>query len=155
VTQQIGGAVDFDFAGSLELARRLWSLAADLRTEDIGRGTEADTAKAKWEGAYGEEFAQRRETERTSRTNVAQGLEDDARSWAQAWATAMDQQKKNNRLVEVERIRDDRGMWERGWDSTFGEDDSDDQVPMPDPVSVPQPPSFAATADLTVLHHEN
>lgn len=152
---QIGGAVDFDFEGSLELARQLWALAADLRTEDNGRGTEADTAKAKWEGAYGEQFQQRRDTERTSRTNVAEGLRDDARSWAQAWATATDQQLKNNRLVQIEQIRDDRGLLEKGWDSTFGNDDSDDQVPMPDPVAVPQPPSFIATICVPVLTYEN
>ena len=61
----------------------------------------------------------------------------------------MDQQNKNNRAAEVTRIREDRAWYEKGWDATFGEDDSDDQVPEPEAVSVPTPPSFAATATET------
>lgn len=141
-----GGRVAFDWDGSLELARKLWSLADDLTHEDAGRETQFDTAKAKWEGAYGKQFVQRRSTERSSRSNVVAGLRDDARAWAKAWAQAMDQQNKNNRAAEVERISDDRGMIEKGWDKTFGSDDSDDKVPMPDSVPVPTPPGFAPTA---------
>ena len=58
-----------------------------------------DTAKAKWLGTYGEQLADRRSTERSSRTNVITGLRDDARAWAKAWAQAMDQQNKNNRAA--------------------------------------------------------
>ena len=39
-----GGQVDFDFDGSLELARKLWALAEDLEQEDRGRGRQAETA---------------------------------------------------------------------------------------------------------------
>lgn len=142
-----GGRIAFDFEGSLQLARQLWQLAESLETEDAGRETQFDTAKAKWEGKYGTQFVGRRADERTSRTNVASGLRTDAREWARAWARAMDQQNKNNRAAEVERVREDRGMLEKGWDATFGEDDSDDQVPMPEAVPVPQPPGFAPTAE--------
>jgi len=143
---EAGGRVQFDWDGSLELARRLWSLADDLTHEDAGRETQFDTAKAKWLGAYGEQFVDRRSTERSSRTNVITGLRDDARAWAQAWAQAMDQQNKNNRAAEVERVRDDRGLIEKGIDATVGEDNSDDKVPMPESVPVPTPPGFAPTA---------
>mgnify|MGYP001057108031 CR=1 FL=1 len=141
-----GGRVQFDWDGSLELARKLWALADDLTDEDAGRETQFDTAKAKWRGTYGEQFADRRVTERSSRTNVVTGLRDDARAWAKAWAQAMDQQNKNNRAAEVERVSDDRGLLEKGWDSTFGSDDSDDKVPMPESVPIPTPPGFAPTA---------
>jgi len=141
-----GGRVQFDWDGSLALARKLWSLADDLQDEDTGRETQFDTAKAKWLGTYGEQFAERRSTERSSRTNVISGLRDDARAWAEAWAQAMDQQNKNNRAAEVERVREDRNFLEKGWDSTFGSDDSDDEVPVPDSVAVPTPPGFAPTA---------
>lgn len=141
-----GGRVAFDWDGSLELARKLWALADDLTHEDAGRENQYDTAKAKWEGKYGEQFADRRTTERASRTNVVAGLRDDARAWAKAWAQAMDQQNKNNRAAEVERVSDDRGLIEKGIDATVGEDNSDDKVPMPEAVPVPTPPGFAPTA---------
>lgn len=146
-----GGRVDFDFEGSLQLARKLWQLADDLVTEDDGRGTEAETALAKWEGPYSTQFGERRTSERESRTNVVSGLRADARSWASAWVEAMHQQNKNNRAAKVEQIRDDRGWLEKGWDNTFGEDDSDDQVGEADRPSTPQPPEFTATAEEQVF----
>src|SRR6188472_931146 len=98
-----GGRVKFDFEGSLELARQLWALAADVETADAGRQKDFDVAKAKWSGAYGDEFATRRDAELSSRVNVARGLRRDANAWAAAWATALEQQNKNNRAAEVER----------------------------------------------------
>lgn len=144
-----GGRVQFDWDGSLQLARQLWNLADDLQTEDTGRESQYDTAKAKWLGTYGDEFADRRVTERGSKNHVVAGLREDARAWAQAWASAMDQQNKNNRAAEVERVRDDRSLWDKGVDATVGEDNSDDKVPMPDSVPVPTPPGFAPTATET------
>jgi hypothetical protein len=141
-----GARVDFDFDGALELARKLWALSIDLRQEDEGREGQVDRARLKWRGPYAHQFDGRRDTERSSRANVAAGLRDDARSWAQAWATALDQQNKNNRAAEVERVRDDRGLIEKGWDATFGEDDSDHEVAGVPDVPVPQPPGFAPTA---------
>ena len=144
-----GGRVRFDFDGSLELARKLWSIADDLVDEDNGRRTEAETALAKWEGPYGTEFSGRRADEHTSRVNVIAGLRADARSWASAWAVALDQQNKNNRAQAVIDEREDRSLLEKGWDSTFGSDDSDDQVDQVPEVPVPQPPAFTPTATET------
>lgn len=140
-----GGRVQFDFVGSLALARRLWAIGEELQTEDTGRETEFDTARAKWEGAYAGQFDGRRATERSSRAKVIVGLHEDAKAWARAWAQAMNQQNRNNRAAEVERVRDDRGFFERAYDSTFGKDDSDEQVPMPNPVPVPTAPGFEPT----------
>jgi len=144
-----GGRVVFDFDGSLELARLLWSLADDIQNEHTLREADYETAIAKWEGPYATEFAGRRADERTSKTNVVSGLRADARAWAQAWAAALDQQNKNNRAAKVTEVRNDRGLLERGWDATFGEDDSDSKVdPVPE-IAVPLPPSFTATATET------
>lgn len=140
-----GDVVDFDFDGSLQLARQLWSLAASIQSEDGDRETDFDTAKAKFEGPHADSFVSRRDQERTDRTTVVEALRDDARNWAQAWATAMDQQNKNNRAARVEEIRENRSGWEKFGDVFVG-DDSDDQVPMPDAVAVPSAPQFLATA---------
>ena len=146
-----GGRVDFDFEGSLQLARKLWQLADDLVTEDNGRSTEAETALDKWEGPYGTQFGERRTAESDSRTNVVSGLRTDARSWASAWVEAMHQQNKNNRAAKVEDVRENRAWYEKGWDATFGEDDSDEQVGEADRPSTPQPPEFTATAEEQVF----
>ncbi len=144
-----GERVDFDFDGALALARKLWALSIDLREEDEGRAGDAEVARAKWRGPYARRFDGRRDTERSSRFNVAAGLREDARAWAQAWATALDQQNKNNRAAEVQRVRADRGLLERGWDATFGEDNSEDEVAAVPEVPVPRPPDFAPTASET------
>lgn len=141
-----GGRVDFDFDGSLELARTLWTLAEDLEQEDSGRATQSETALARWEGPYATQFAQRCATERASATNVAAGLRQDAEAWAAAWVEAMHQQNKNNRAAEVQRVRDDRGLLEKGWDATFGEDDSESQVGEVQRPATPRPPHFSPTA---------
>lgn len=143
---QPGGHVRFDFDGSLALARRLWVLADELEAEDRGREVEFDAAVGRWRGAHGNEFRNRREIERTSRGHVAAGLRDDAHAWARAWAAALDQQNKNNRAAAVERAREERNLLEKGWDATFGKDDSEQEVPVPSPVRVPAPPRFAPTA---------
>jgi hypothetical protein len=144
-----GERVDFDFDAALALARKLWALSIDLREEDDGRAIEAEDARRKWQGVYATQFDGRRDDERASRINVANGLQEDARSWAQAWATALDQQNKNNRAQAVQDARDDRGLFERGWDATFGEDDSESEVAAVPDVPLPQPPRFAPTASET------
>lgn len=140
-----GARVKFDFEGSLQLARSLWALAAELETSDAGRNTEYETAKAKWQGTYGTEFASRRETERSACTNVVNGLRRDAKAWAKAWAKAMEQQNKNNRAAKVEKLRKERSNMEKFGDYFVG-DDSDDHVPDVKAVAVPTAPGFLATA---------
>ena len=144
-----GGQVDFDFDGSLELARKLWALAEDIEQEDRGRGRQAETAVRKWAGPYATQFAERRATEEASATNVIAGLQADAQAWAAAWVEAMYQQNKNNRAAEVQDVRDDRGFFEKGWDEYgFGEDDSESKVAAAERPATPQPPSFHPTDTL-------
>lgn len=146
-----GGTVDFDFGGSLDLARTLWSLAEDLEAADGAREGKSATALTKWKGPYATQFTQRRADERTSAANVAEGLRDDARSWAAAWVEAMHQQNKNNRAAQVEQVREDRWWGEKAWDATLGEDESESKVAAAERPSTPQPPSFQPTATLQVF----
>ena len=142
-----GGRVQFDFEGSLQLARQLWSTRR--RRPDRGRRSGDPVRRPPRPSGWGPTPTSSSAVGRTSGRRAPRSsprLREDARLWAEAWARALDQQNKNNRAAEVERVRDDRGMFEKGWDSTFGEDDSDDQVPMPEPVSVPTAPSFLPTA---------
>lgn len=144
-----GGQVDFDFDGSLDLARKLWALAEDLEQEDRGRGRQAETALAAWRGPHATRFAERRAVEQSSAANVVAGLQDDARAWASAWVEAMYQQNRNNRAARVQEVRDDRGFFEKGWDEYgFGEDDSESKVAAAARPATPQPPSFHPTDTL-------
>lgn len=142
-----GGRVDFDFEGSLELARQLWALAEELEQEDAGRTGQSETALAKWQGPYATEFAQRCNTERSSAANVIQGLQRDAQTWAAAWAAAMAQQNQNNRAAAVQRHRDDRWWGEKLWDEYGGgEDTAEEEIPAAQAPAVPRPPHFQPTA---------
>lgn len=144
-----GGKVDFDFDGSLALARMLWDLADELEREHRGRQRQGEVALAKWRGPYARQFAQRQATEEASASNVVAGLQADAEAWAAAWVEAMYQQNKNNRAAKVDQVRDDRGLIEKGWDEYgFGEDDSESKVAAAERPPTPQPPSFTPTAEL-------
>lgn len=143
---QAGERVDFDFEGSLQLARMLWALAEDLEGEDRGRAGQAETALAKWAGPYATQFANRSATERASATNVVNGLQRDAQAWAAAWAQAMHQQNKNNRAAAVQANRDDRSWIHEKWDEHgFGEDTAEEDVAAARQPEVPQPPHFNPT----------
>ena len=140
-----GGKVVFDFEGSLDLARKLWALADALETEDRGRQGEYEIAKAKFQGAYADQFVGRRDTERSSASTVIESLRVDARGWASAWAKAKYQQNVNDRVAKVETMRQSRSMWEKFGDAVMGYDDTDDQVPAAQSVPTPVPPSFSPT----------
>ena len=152
-----GGQVDFDFEGSLRLARRLWSAAAALEHEDSQRENEFVTAKAKWRGSHGDDFVARRDTERSDASRVVAALRADAHRWAVAWAGAMDQQNKNNRIAAVEAEADrrssERGNLEKLGDLTpFSSDDSlkeaEAAIRNVVPVTPPTDPGFAPTTQL-------
>lgn len=142
---QAAGRVHFDFTGSLQLARRLWSFADEIEQHESNRVAAQDVAAARFLGPKADEFADRRAIEVTSCQNIVASLRDNARAWADAWATALDQQNKNNRQARIEQIRADRGFWERNIGDRILGDDSDEQVPFPRPVSVPTPPGFWPT----------
>lgn len=149
-----GGQVDFDFDGSLRLARKLWRAAEALEHEDSQREKDFATAKTKWRGKHGDDFVGRRDAERSDASRVVAALRQDAHRWATAWAGAMDQQNKNNRIaaVETERARrsSERGKLEKLGDlSPFSSDDSlqeaEAAVRNVVPVTPPTDPGFAPT----------
>lgn len=146
-----GERIVFDFEGSLQLARMLWSLADDLRSEAAERERNATVASERWRGRYADDFGERMSTETSNRLEIAAQLRDDARNWAKAWQTALDQQNKINRINKVEEVSDSRNLVHKAWDATFGEDTSDSKVaPLPE-VAVPTPPGFWPTATETVF----
>lgn len=147
--------VNFDFEGSLELARKLYALSESIEADATARETDYTTAKAKWKGAYGDEFVTRREDERSKEVAAINQLRSEADLWASAWAQAMTQQNKNNRAAKVEAVAkqksDDRPWYEKGSDAIgFTDDDSwekaNNEVPAARTVEVPKAPSYAATA---------
>src|SRR5699024_934588 len=106
-----GERVVFDYEGSLQLARMLWSLADDLRSEAIEREGAAQVALEKWKGRYAGEFGERNSAETSSRLEVAHQLREDARNWAKAWQAALDQQNKINRIKKVQQVSDERAWY--------------------------------------------
>lgn len=134
--------VAFDFDGSLELARSLWRLADDVGTLLSSRAASATTALTNWAGRYADDFVDRAETEQSTGTTLAQMLRADASGWAQAWAAAMDEQNRILHARESKRIEDDRGLLDQIGGFFTGHDDLPS---MPEPASVPQPPSFFPT----------
>src|SRR6476620_6447659 len=134
--------VQFDWQGSLTLARRLWSLADDLDAAARARSGDAETAAKQWLGTYGEQFVTMSNNDLTSLATVAQGLRGDATSWAAAWKSAMDQQNRVLYARKVKAVEDSRSGWYSLWGGVFGHDDL---PPEPTPVATPAAPSFAAT----------
>lgn len=137
--------MQFDYDGSLALARRLW----DTADRFIGAAQERDVARAeavqRWEGPYAEVFASVRVTdENDSCCNVMAALQEEAVNWAYAWATAVDDQNRIEWAEAVEQERTQRSSLEKFGDWWVG-DDSTKQVPEPAPVAVPEPPGFTPT----------
>ena len=139
-----GKDVQFDWDGSLELARKLWAYADDLATAKSTRSGQADTALTKWEGPYGDQFKTRKANEQSSMTSIIAGLRQEAEGWAQAWKMAMDQQNRVLRARAVNEHQDSKNIFEKGWDKLTGDDDL---PPEPTPVPLPTAPGFAKTAD--------
>ena len=137
------GAADvpFDFPGVLSLCRMLWDLADELDGIKTSRSTAATTALNQWEGPFATEFTTRSSSETTSASQIAAGLRSDARGWAAAWKSAMDENNRRRWARHHEEWKDDQS-----WvDDLFG---SEDKTPNPEPVAQPQPPGFAATGSL-------
>jgi hypothetical protein len=134
--------VQFDFDGSLRLARLSWQTADELELTAGGRHDLAVAALTDWSGVYGEQFAGRIDDEMHTTSIVARQLRDEAGGWAIEWKQAMDQANYNRYQDACDRIRDDRGFLDTVGGALFGHDDL---PPTPQLADTPQPPSFAAT----------
>lgn len=133
--------VVFDFDGALNLARRLWSFADELEAAATDRATGAETALTSWLGAYADEFVERMNTEQTNLAQVVAGLRTEADQWAQAWKDATDEQNRRLWARQVDDMKADRNLWDRGVDFFTGFD----YPPDPVPVRKPTPSGFYAT----------
>lgn len=133
--------VEFDFDGSLQMARDLWSLSTSLSTLMGNRETAASTAALDFVGPHYDSFVTRMTTERTNIDGAATQLQTAANGWAQQWAAAMDQQ---NQVLMA-----------REWDGREGDTlnqvsfgllgSGPERPPDPTPTAVPTAPDFTAT----------
>lgn len=135
------GDVEFDWTGSLAVARRLWALAARLETVMSDRVEAAEFALTDWQGPHATSFASRIGVEQGDVAVAAPQLRDAARAWAGQWKEAMDQQNNILRTREWEG-RDDSTLHT----VTFGVLGSGKkQPPDPVPAAVPEEPEFGST----------
>jgi len=138
--------IRFDYVASLQLARRLWSLADTLNELRINRHDKAAAALSDWLGAYGTQFGQRIDAENQTAFGIANDLYLAAEQWAARWAEAMNEQNSINFAREVKRVEDDRNLAEDIWGGIVGHDDL---PPEPPTIDVPKSPGFYATGSLT------
>lgn len=138
--------VDFDFEGSLELARELWDLADSLPALERRRSDGSDNASKDWQGAHGDRFRLQSDSEPEAFSNAEERLRAAANSWASAWARATDEQNQRDHADEVEAERESRGSGEQFVDWFMGDDSAEVVGPAPDPVSTPTGPRFSPTS---------
>jgi len=138
---EVAGDVEFDWTGSLQMARDLWALAEQLTTTMANRETAATHAALDWVGPHHDSFVTRMATERTNVDAAAGQLKAAADGWAFQWQQAMDQQ---NQILMA-----------REWDGREG--DTLNQIsfgllgsgpkrpPDPTPTAVPTAPDYQPT----------
>lgn len=129
--------VIFDYDGALNAARRLWAFADQLGTTMRDRETAETAAQVDFLGPFATEFAGRIDTERGDINVAVTQLRTAATEWAAAWKDAMDQQNQN-RYARAYKYSEEN----QGW---FGRLDGIERPPDVVPMSLPQPPEFAAT----------
>jgi hypothetical protein len=136
--------VQFDYAGALRLARRLWALADHVDQTMRSRQDLVAAARKDFTGTYSDQFAQRADEEVAGGPGVAQGLRRDAQVCAAVWKQAMDEENRHRYARHVDHLKKQRSVLETLWDDAFGYRGF---PPDPDPVPLPQPPLFLPTAD--------
>ena len=145
--------VRFDFDGSLEVARKLWSLADGIEESAKRRYIAAGTALLQWQGPFTDLFRERVAEELRVLNLSTTELRDGARHWATAWKQAMDENNRRRRARHVKAYADqmssERSAGERFVDFLSGGDDSDElaaaRTPAARQVATPVPPAFAPT----------
>lgn len=140
-----GPDVQFDFVGSLQLARKLWALADQIDQMMAARVSLANEALATWLGVYGTQFSDRMETEVGDISRISAELRTGAYGWAGNWQQAMDQQNRVLYARKVNRVESERSVVASVWGGVFGHGDLPS---MPAPVGLPAAPVFAPTASL-------
>lgn len=140
--KSLGPAVVFDFTGSLELARRLWSMADELDALLGLRRTLGTEALAHWQGVYAVEFVERLDDELTTGSTLVGQLRGEAGGWATEWQKAMDQENWNRYAAAVQRVEDGRGWGDKIGGFFTGHDDL---PPTPTGAGLPAASNFLPT----------
>lgn len=130
--------VQFDFAGSLRLARMMWEFADELERALDQRRELADVALADWLGSFADNFGVRADNEQLSRQNLVPALRGNAQMWADAWRDATNDQARREWARRVDQMKADRSNLQKFGDFFTGFD----YPPEPVPVTSPQPPGF-------------
>jgi hypothetical protein len=143
-----GQHVLFDFAGALELARRLWGLADSVDSSKVTRNTAAGTALQHWEGKFADDFMTSMTAEWTSAVNLGAAMRGDALRLAALWAQAMLEEAKVRYADHVTLKKKQRDLLTQIGDALFGS--HEDYGPEPGAFATPQPPTFDATGTLPV-----
>jgi hypothetical protein len=141
-----GEHVVFDFAGALELARRLWGLADTVDSSRVTRNTAAGTALRQWEGRFANDFRTSMTAEWNTAINLTAAMRGDAQRLATLWTLAMLEEAKVRYADHVTRKRNERSLLTQIHDVFLGSDE--DYGPEPGPFATPQPPAFEATGTL-------
>ena len=138
---EVAGDIQFDFAGSLRVARELWALADQLSTTMSARETAGAHAATDWLGPHHDDFVGRMRVERTNVDGAAPQLRSAAQAWAVQWQQAMDQQ---NQILMAREWDSRHGDWLHN--HSFGILGSGPKRP-PDPVpaALPSAPDFSPT----------
>jgi hypothetical protein len=121
--------VVFNFDGALELARRLAALAEEFEATFSVYGAAADAALAVWSGPHRDRAAGRVVQQRRSSAATVRSLRSEADRWAQAWASAADDARRERWVAAATRGQDGPPL------------------AAPAPVEVPHPPGYLPTAD--------
>lgn len=140
-----GRDIRFDYDGSLSLARRLWSFAAELDDLQRNRRRSAEDALVGWLGRYGTEFGGRVSDEVADLAVTVEDLRAAAVQWGAAWAHAVNEQNRRTHAREVVRVKNSRS-WVDSFTGFFT--GHDDLPPDPSEVGAPQPPHFQPTGHL-------
>lgn len=135
--------IQFDFEGSLVLARQLWTMADDARSVMADRGRLAQGALNTWLGPHGTDLADRVTSEGPQIDAIFEDLRAAANGWAVCWQAAMDEQRRIDHARECDRVRNSRSMLDSVVGGLLGHDDL---PPPPLPVGLPVAPGFAPTA---------
>ena len=138
---QVAGDIEFDWEGSLQMARELWALADLLGTTMSARETAAADASKDWLGPHHDDFVTRMGVERTNVDGAIPQLRTGAQGWAYQWQQAMDQQ---NQILMAREWDSRHGDWLH--DHSFGIFGSGPKRPPdPTPAGLPSAPDFQPT----------
>lgn len=137
----VAGDIEFDWSGSLQMARELWALADLLGTTMTARETAGASASKDWLGPHHDDFVARMGTERTNIDGTTPQLRTAAQMWAYQWQQAMDQQNQILMTREWDgREEDNLHKYTLG---ILGSGPK--RPPDPVPAGLPSAPDFAPT----------